>query len=234
MISVCIATYNGEKYIADQLMSILSQLDSNDQVIVSDDGSTDNTIEVINSINDSRITILRHQANGLTAFEKAKNNFANALSYAKGDYIFLSDQDDIWHPRKVEIFMDYLRHYECVQSDCELMAPTPYTSGILKSYHSLIANVIFLPFRGCNMAITRRFLDFILPIPPSVITHDAWIGCCAIARRTYKKINQELLKYRIHENNVSVKKSSNTLCYKFYYRFLILYNVIKRCYLNFK
>ena len=234
MISVCIATYNGEKYIEEQLLSILPQLDSNDEIIVSDDGSTDKTIEIINGINDSRIKVLMHKSVGHTAFEKAKNNFAHALSHARGEYIFLSDQDDIWYPAKVEVFLNNLMHYECVQSDCELMAPTQYTTGVLKQYRSLIANVIYLPFRGCNMAMTRTFLNVILPIPSSVITHDAWIGCCAIARNMYKKIDCKLLRYRIHENNVSVKKSTNTLWFKFYYRLIILYYVIRRCYFNVK
>lgn len=234
MISVCVATYNGEKYIAEQILSILSQLSDKDEIIVSDDGSTDKTIEIIQKINDSRIIILRHKTKGKTGFEKAKNNFCNALGRAKGDYIFLSDQDDIWHPQKVEIFTNYLNQYECVQSDCELMSPTPYTTGALKQYDSLIGNIIHLPFRGCNMAITRNLLDIILPIPDSVITHDAWIGCCAILRKSYIKINDELLIYRIHDNNVSVRKNRNTIWFKLSYRFTILYYVLKRCYLNIK
>lgn len=234
MISICIATYNGEKYIAEQLKSILPQLNSNDEIIISDDGSTDDTLNIIAGLKDKRISIYNHTSTGQTSYIKVKNNFSNALSHAKGDYIFLCDQDDIWHPNKVEIFLTYLKRYECVQSDCELMSPTPYATGTLKQYKSIIGNIIHLPFRGCNMAITRNLIDIILPIPDPVITHDAWIGCCAIARKSYKKIDEKLLQYRIHENNVSVRKNRNSIWYKLRYRLSILYYVLLRCYLNSK
>ena len=103
MISVCMATYNGEKYIKEQLDSILSQLESDDELLISDDGSTDNTISIIQSYNDSRIHILNHVPNSsYSGHEKVSSNFENALKNAHGDYIFLSDQDDIWCKDKVK------------------------------------------------------------------------------------------------------------------------------------
>lgn len=229
MISVCMATYNGEKYIREQLMSILSQLDEKDEVIISDDGSTDNTLNIIRSIGDDRLHLLHHKSCGETSFVKAKNNFENALSKAKGEYIFLADQDDIWKENKVMTFLRYLADYHCVQSDCTLMCETPYTSGKLKFRKSLLGNIIHLPFRGCNMAFTKDFLDVVLPFPPKIVTHDSWIGCCAVAKSSYKKIDEELLNYRIHPDNVSVGKSRNTLLYKIKYRIDLLLAVIKRC-----
>lgn len=95
MISVCMATYNGEEYIKEQLESILCQLGEMDEIIISDDGSTDNTLNIIESYNDSRIKI--HINTGKHGFVY---NFENALQKAKGEYIFLSDQDDIWLPEK--------------------------------------------------------------------------------------------------------------------------------------
>ena len=111
-ISVCVATYNGEKFIYDQLQSILDQLLENDEIIVSDNYSTDKTINIIKSINDCRIKIY---------FLKKKNlikNFENALFHAKGDYIFLSDQDDIWLPNKIKIMLEELNSYDLIVSDC--------------------------------------------------------------------------------------------------------------------
>lgn len=229
MISVCLTTYNGEKYIKEQLDSILNQLGENDEVIISDDGSTDRTLDVIAQIGDNRITVLHHESCGKTSFIKAKNNFENALKHAKGDYIFLADQDDIWKPEKVKVFMEYLGTYECVESDAELTAQTPYTVGHLEEHRGLLANTIYLPFRGCCMAFTKDLLDLVLPIPDSVITHDAWIGCCAVARKKYFKIKEDLISYRIHDNNVSVGKNNNTFAYKIYYRICLLFNVIVRC-----
>lgn len=89
MISVCMATYNGTKYIQEQINSILSQFGENDELVISDDGSKDDTCSIISSYQDSLIKLL---------FNKGKHgfigNFENALSQCKGDYIFLSDQDD--------------------------------------------------------------------------------------------------------------------------------------------
>lgn len=229
MISVCMATYNGEKYIKEQLDSILVQLGENDEIVISDDGSTDRTLKVIQEIGDGRITVLNHESSGKTSFIKAKNNFENALMHAKGDYIFLADQDDIWKPDKVKVFMKYLGIYECVQSDSELTAQTPYTTGHLEERKGLLANLYHLPFRGCCMAVTRKLLELTLPIPDAVITHDAWIGCCAVARNSYFKINEPLMLYRIHGTNVSVRKNENSVAYKIYYRICILFNVMRRC-----
>ncbi|MEO5643505.1 MAG: glycosyltransferase, partial [Bacteroidia bacterium] len=95
-ISVCLATYNGEKYIGEQLQSILIQLSQHDEVIISDDSSSDRTIDIVQAFGDSRIIILHGQT-----FRSPIRNFENALSHAGGQYIFLADQDDVWLPEKV-------------------------------------------------------------------------------------------------------------------------------------
>ena len=109
MISVCIATYNGGKFLGEQLQSILCQLGKDDEVIISDDGSTDNTYLLVMSIQDNRIKFYKHKSDSfLLPHEKATLNFENALKYAKGDYIFLSDQDDVWVENKVEVMCQIL------------------------------------------------------------------------------------------------------------------------------
>ena len=100
MISVCIATYNGSKYIKEQIDSILPQLDECDEIIVSDDSSTDNTLSILKSYHDRRIIIFTNQK-----FNSPIYNFENALKHAKGDIIFLSDQDDIWEFNKVQVMI---------------------------------------------------------------------------------------------------------------------------------
>ena len=121
MISVCIATYNGEKYIAEQLNSILSQIGKDDEVLVSDDGSTDGTIAVIKSINDLRIKVLpppiqiqQTSRNEWFTINKITANFLNAIKYAKGDTVYLSDQDDVWLPDKVGVCEEILRNHEVI------------------------------------------------------------------------------------------------------------------------
>ena len=96
MISVCMATYNGEKYIREQVESILCQLGPEDEIVISDDGSKDHTIQMVDSL-DKRIKVFLNEGkHGVVP------NFENALKHSSGDYIFFSDQDDIWSPDKVE------------------------------------------------------------------------------------------------------------------------------------
>ena len=115
MISVCMATFNGEKYLKEQIKSIIAQLDINDEIIISDDGSTDSTIEIINSFNDFRIKLYQN------SFKNLISNFEFTLNNASGDYIFLSDQDDIWLPNKVELCMKSLISADLVMTNCKLV-----------------------------------------------------------------------------------------------------------------
>ena len=111
MISICVLTYNGEKFVKQQLLSILQQLKDEDEVIISDDCSSDSTISIIKSLNDKRIRIFHHEriACGYKGTMKTcylvGKNAENALQHARGEYIFLADQDDVWLRNKVEIFL---------------------------------------------------------------------------------------------------------------------------------
>ena len=111
MISVCIATYNGEKYIKEQLDSIINQIKEDDEIVISDDNSTDRTLEIINSYKDKRIKIYHSNARNF------KKNFENALGNANGDIIFLSDQDDVWIDGKYEMCVSALQKYDLVVTD---------------------------------------------------------------------------------------------------------------------
>ena len=113
MISVCIATHNGGRFLKEQLTSILCQIGENDEVIISDDGSTDDTLKIINGFNDKRIIVVNQKSpKGLPAHEYATLNFENALKHAMGDYIFLADQDDVWVHNKVAVMMKYLENFK--------------------------------------------------------------------------------------------------------------------------
>ena len=177
MITVCIATFNGEKYIREQLNSILFQLSLQDEVIVSDDGSTDNTISIIKSFNDNRIKII----DGVHRYSPTLN-FENALKEAKGDYIFLADQDDVWKDDKVKICLKWLQHYDCIISDAEvtdenlnITSPSLYQLMNIKS--GRVYNILYKNgYTGCCMAFTRRVKEAALPFPKDIPMHDIWIG----------------------------------------------------------
>ena len=132
------ATYNGEKYIKEQVDSILKQLGPEDEIIVSDDGSKDATIETLRSYCDVRIKIYHHTSCGANSFEKASSNFENALTKATGDIIFLSDQDDIWTDDKVKVMVDGLKNNLMVQ--CQL---APFSADSETSYQQTVSYLTF-------------------------------------------------------------------------------------------
>ena len=140
MISVCMATYNGGKFIREQLESILSQLPSVDaEIVIADDGSTDNTLSVIASLNDLRIRVLPAEKHLGVIY-----NFERALQSAKGDIVFLADQDDIWIPGKVKKILEALKTSDLVLHDAFMLCDgirgrllseiRPYCGGVIRNW----------------------------------------------------------------------------------------------------
>lgn len=232
MISVCIATYNGEKYIKEQLKSVLLQLSVNDEVIVSDDGSNDNTIELIQSFSDSRIKLLLENS-----FSSPVRNFENALKHAKGDYIFLCDQDDIWLPGKVKTMLSYLEQYDLVVSDCKVVdadlnvISESFFSGRL-SGKGFWKNLIKNTYLGCCMAFRYEVLHYVLPFPEKIAMHDIWIGLSVEMHGLSIFLPNQLMLYRRHGSNASFggDKSKYSLAYKIKYRFYMIVHLLKRKY----
>lgn len=229
MISVCIATYNGEKYIKEQLTSILSQLSDQDELILSDDCSTDNTLEIVRAFNDSRIRILEGRRFGSPAF-----NFENALKNATGDVIMLSDQDDIWREDKVEIILERLRHYDLVFSDAlvidaegQIIRSNFFTK---KPWKCIPCTILSNKYLGPTMAFKRTVLEKSLPFPKRIPMHDQWIGMVARIYYTTEYIDIPLIGYRRHGNNASYcgEKSKNNLLRKILFRINLVVAIISK------
>lgn len=208
VISVCMATYNGDKYIKEQLDSILMQLSENDELIISDDSSNDNTLNIIESLKDSRIKVYRNE------FRNVVQNFEFAISKSKGDFIFLSDQDDIWHPDKVK---EYLKSFEnsnanLVISDLQLIdkhGQYIHQEFFKKKFSSsFLRNLLKNEFIGCSIAFDKSVKNKILPFPNDIPMHDWWIGLISLRNFNVIFIEKKLLFYRRHDNNVSSTKSS--------------------------
>jgi glycosyltransferase involved in cell wall biosynthesis len=230
MISVCMATYNGEKYIKDQLLSILKQIGPNDEIIISDDLSKDKTIEIIESLSDSRIKIFFNKKRGYT------HNFQNAIQQASGDCIFLSDQDDIWVDNKFKIMSELLLKYDFVVSDAKIVDNKLESLG--STYFQLrgggengfMNNLKKLKYIGCCMAFRKIILKKILPFPNNteLCPHDFWIAL--ISEFYYKThvIKEPLLLYRRHGENVSSHISSTSFIFKIQFRIYSFFKVISR------
>lgn len=233
MISVCMATYNGGKYIKRQVDSILSQLSADDELIISDDGSTDATLEIIRSIKDPRIRQISHIPNeSFSSHEKATANFENALKHAVGDYIFLSDQDDIWTIDKIPVCLaelqksDFVVHNMAVVSvDEKMIRERKFDKNPLPSH---VWSVIFhMKLWGCCMCFSREVLSKCLPFPHKLIGHDYWIAILAVKHFSCAYISEPLLIYREHSDSVSYKKK-RSLCYKLSYRLRLFLQQIGR------
>lgn len=202
MITVCLASYNGEKFIKQQIESILSQISDIDELIISDDGSNDDTLNIINSFDDKRI-ILVHSSYKTTSF-----NFLNGIRNAKGDYIFLSDQDDVWKPNKVEVMQRHLIKNDVVFHGADLIDSKNNSIGSVAHKKPKIGFLYnFLrnrTYTGCCMAFNRELIDYIDPFPRKEILHDWWIGSVAnILNFKSVFIPDRLISFRRHGENVS-------------------------------
>lgn len=234
-ISVAIASYNGEKYIKQQLDSILSQTVAVDEIVISDDGSTDKTVEMIQSFQDPRIRLITGNP-----YPGYCGNFAYAIENTTGDIIFISDQDDIWMKEKVEKYMAVFRAYsdiELIVSDGTLIDKdgnridndqsnlnsiyTPHLSnrksGKLLKSEFLAMSVFTTLSHGMRMCIRKSLRHSLFPFPQSHIIHDRWIGFCGLNKDAAYYLEDELVQYRLHDSNVtrrgnaSLKKRWNKL-----------------------
>lgn len=233
MISVCMATYNGEKYIKAQIDSILIQLMEDDELIVSDDGSKDRTIDVIESFNDDRIKLfINNHRHGVAG------NFENALNHTNGDIIFFSDQDDVWLPNKIKEMSDFLRESDAEVITCSCSLTDSDLNITCYDYYgcknplqkSAWGNFYKDLWLGCCMAFKRSVLKHVLPFPEHIVAHDLWIAIYAqlVLKCAYYPKPMQL--YRRHEETVSFVGgvSTNRLSYKLFYRFYLAVHLIKR------
>lgn len=209
LVSVAMATYNGEKYIKEQINSILVNLKENDELIISDDGSTDKTVDIIKKYQnkDKRINLINGPRLGV------KQNFANAIKESKGKYIFLSDQDDVWEKNKIKKVLKIFKKEKCqvVIHDADIVDSNLKTTGqsffdFRNSGKGIIKNIWKNTYIGCCMAFDSELKDKILPIPNNIEMHDQWIGLLGEKYGKSIFLKDSLIKYRRHDNNVSSMK----------------------------
>lgn len=230
MISVCIATYNGERYIKKQVQSILSQLSENDEIIISDDNSRDKTLDIVRSFNDKRIKIIMGPCKGYI------QNFSNAISHSIGDYIFLSDQDDEWHENKIEKVIPLLKRYKIVMHNAKLVDGQDNYLGVFlfkdKIRFSFWKNIIKHQTFGCCLGFRSELKPYILPIPYNKhLLHETWIsGLCQLlfGNNSLAYINSPLINYRRHDNNVSLMHGDRSYYVRIAERLVLLYFIIMR------
>jgi glycosyltransferase involved in cell wall biosynthesis len=230
MISVAVCTYNGEKYIEEQLKSIQNQTLPVDEIIVCDDFSKDNTVHIIEELqlNDSRIKLFKSKRNLGTLI-----NFEKAISRTKGDIIFLSDQDDIWHADKVEKMIDYFNNNsKCLmlftdgnlvdengnQIGSTLWKKWKFDEYARKKWKNnsdtitdLIQNINYVT--GATVAFKSELKSHIFPFETPVrYWHDAWIALNAAYLGGLYCLEMVTIDYRIHaEQLIGINTQNNTV-----------------------
>lgn len=205
MISLVMPTYNGSKYIREQLDSIYNQTIVPDEIIIVDDCSTDNTLSILSEFEGKgNLKIYVNEENkGVNA------NFERAISLAQGDYICISDQDDVWFPNKIETTLKKLKEIEngepaCVSSFCtdvdsELRVLYPYKKTRKDSAweYPLYEDAS----QGSSLMFNKQLKEFILPLSKYFI-YDHYIGVFSCFLGNRATIGAPLMYYRHHGNNV--------------------------------
>lgn len=221
MISIALCTYNGEKYIAEQLRSIFNQTLLPDEIVISDDDSKDRTIEIIEELKKETTIDIKTFVNkpSLGVYK----NFEQAILKCSGDIILCSDQDDIWKKEKIEKTVNKLNegnilafcNASVVLNDIEhYVAPLwnkkqikekkdlPYKSFVMKGTSAA----------GCLMAFKKELVNKIIPFPDEIY-HDDWLVTCGAILGKIGIVDEELMYYRQHGDNVVGIKRGNKLSY---------------------
>lgn len=207
MITVCMATYNGQKYLEEQINSILIQLGKQDEIVVVDDCSDDDTLSILQRLarTDIRLNIFQNSQNSgpLRSFERA-------VGSAHGDVIFLADQDDVWLEYKVAAMLDALTTSGrvVVVSDAQVIDQNGVLleSSFFKLRHSgpgALKNFYRNTYLGCCMAFRSELREAVLPFPAAVAQHDEWIGLVGELVGGVAFSPHVLLSYRRHGSNTS-------------------------------
>ena len=212
-IDICLATFNGAKWIVEFLDSLVAQTHSNWRLVVSDDGSSDETIDIIKNYfadKKNNFYLVPRDKTGLGVVR----NFQDALFVSQAEYVLLADQDDVWHPSKIKTLLLLMQRTErknkkptLVFSDLEVVDERlntldrswwSYISIKPKWVMSLNAMLIQNIVPGCAMMINRSLLNFALPLPKCVVMHDWWFLLVALAFGNIVYCPDKLIQYRRH------------------------------------
>jgi glycosyltransferase involved in cell wall biosynthesis len=213
MVSIAMATYNGAKYIQEQIDSILNQTIQDFELVICDDCSKDETLELLKEYasKDQRIRVYENECN--LGF---KRNFEKAVALCKGEYIALSDQDDIWMPNHLELLLGAMKNKVLSCGNSLLVNGKGESMGMTWREQVAFASVpetdlgkamsILLfrnPYQGAAMMIKKELLEFALPIPKSMKYHDTWFAIIACFNGGISCFDTPILKYRRIEESVT-------------------------------
>ena len=218
-ISVALCTYNGEKYLNQQIDSILNQSISVDEIIVCDDVSSDSTVDILNSYKEKYPNLFSIHINSVNL--KSNKNFEKAIKLCNGDYIFLADQDDLWRLDKVEKTLEVFKNNEnaegvfsnaeLIDDNNELLFKDKEVSlwDSVYFFESLINKPVDLYLllilksnylTGATLCIKKEVKEFCFPFRTTEksFLHDEWFALILSKRKTLYYSTEKLISYRIH------------------------------------
>lgn len=200
------ATFNGELYVADQVRSILAELNAFDEVVIVDDASTDRTVDILNELGDARLRLLVGREN-----RGYVRSFERAVSLSRGEFVLLADQDDIWLPGRVDAMLDVLRSEAVVASNMTILGtgerpnwwmPASQAAQWRRNIVRILAGVS--GYYGCGMGFRRSFVSRILPFPSFLHeSHDLWIAIAGNVAHSIGLVEEPTLQRRVHSENVT-------------------------------
>lgn len=207
MISVCMATCNGARFLARQLETIIPQLAPEDELVISDDGSTDDTLAIIAACPDPRIRVLTD-----ATFRNPVDNFEHALKAARGEILVLADQDDVWLPNRLALVRErfagrpagpflLVTDARVVGADEQLLADSLF--AILGARPGFLRNLFANRFQGCCLAFSRELLRRALPFPRRLPMHDWWLGLLCELVGTTEFLPTPAILYRKHDASLT-------------------------------
>ena len=229
--AVLLATYNGGRYLSEQLDSLLRQSDDDFEIFVHDDGSVDDTLEILRDYqvrNPEKISILVDEVRG----RGAKNSFLWLLEHVDARYYMFCDQDDCWLDFKIRRTMDKMRVIETENPDKPVMIHTDltivdanlktlypsfwdyagYHVDLMRKFGYAATNNVFT---GCTMLINRKARDLSLPAHPDVPMHDWWIGLVVAKQGVVDNVKESTILYRQHGGNVESVGRKGDFRFKF-------------------
>lgn len=237
-LSVCMATYNGNRYIRRQIDTILPQLAPADELVISDDSSSDGTAEFLVSCatSDRRIRLFLNRT-----FRNPVGNFEFAFGQARNDIIVLADQDDIWLPGKLaavrSAFASETRRPYLIVMDAEVVDEKeellyPSVLEKLKAGPGFWKNLYNNRYLGCSMAFSRDLLARALPFPHGIPMHDMWLGQLCACIGTTAFIPVVTMKYRRHDASLTGFKIKFQPLLQIERRFVLFWYLLYRAYLS--
>ncbi|WP_308860561.1 MULTISPECIES: glycosyltransferase [Limosilactobacillus] len=232
-IAILMATYNGDKYLREQLESIIRQTNNSFELFIQDDGSNDNTMAILQEFDNlyTNIHLVKKKANIKGQLANFSSLYGYVTSLNKYEYIMFSDQDDIWFPYKIDdsinkmkefcnkptlLYTNYIKYDQNTNQKVEA-----YPKHYVENFESIFVQNWLM---GCTMVLNKKMIELIKEIPLNVDNHDYWIALVAALNNDIVYFEEPTMLHRLHNNNVTTRATKNNLLKKINKIFDVLFN----------